>query len=113
MAPSLRTYAFVELPHFASSRAELLDDDSYAALQGFLVRHPRAGDVVPESGGCRKLRWSRAGSGKRGGVRVLYFVQDRHGRIWLLTMYAKTARENISAAELRRYLEVIDHAEIE
>ena len=60
----------------------------------------------------RKLRWSRAGMGKRGGVRVLYYVQDKLGRIWLLTVYAKSARENIDVSTLNALREVADHAEI-
>lgn len=62
--------------------------------------------------GVRKLRWSRSGRGKRGGLRVLYYVQDALGRIWLLTVYAKSARENIAASTLNLLREIADHAEI-
>jgi len=60
----------------------------------------------------RKVRWSRKGMGKRGGVRVLYYVQDLQGRIWLLTVYAKSARENIATSTLNALREVADHADI-
>jgi hypothetical protein len=59
------------------------------------ANNPDAGDVIPGSGGCRKVRWSRAGSGKRGGVRVIYFTRLSAGEIWLLLIYAKAARDNI------------------
>ena len=76
------------------------------------MRNPTVGDVVPGTGGVRKLRWSRPGMGKRGGMRVLYYVQDARGRIWLLTLYAKNAT-GASVAMLRLYREEADHAEIE
>ena len=106
-------YTFVELPLFSRQAADYFDDDELADLQRQLAKTPDAGDVVPGTGGVRKLRWSRAGMGKRGGVRVLYYVQDRRGRIWLLTVYAKSARENIAPATLNRLRELADHAEID
>ena len=59
------------------------------------------------------MRWARAGMGKRGGVRVLYYLQDAKGRIWLLTVYAKSARENIPNELLNELRKVADHAEID
>lgn len=70
--------------------------------------HPLAGDVVPESGGLRKVRWGRRGSGKSGGVRVIYYLQTDEGQIVLLTIYAKSETDNITGAklkEIRRALE--------
>jgi len=60
----------------------------------WIAANPLAGDVVPGSGGCRKVRWSRAGMGKRGGVRVIYF-NALDGRIWLLIAYAKSKFDNL------------------
>jgi hypothetical protein len=54
-----------------------LDDDEYAELQQFMMENPEAGEVVRESGGVRKLCWKRKGMGKRGGLRVIYFVHYR------------------------------------
>ncbi|HWQ70236.1 MAG TPA: type II toxin-antitoxin system RelE/ParE family toxin [Patescibacteria group bacterium] len=56
----------------------------------------------------RKLRWGVAGRGKRGGIRVIYYVRTRHGHIWMLTLYAKNVMENISAKVLRQIKEEID-----
>jgi hypothetical protein len=106
-------FTFVELPTFAKYREDYLGDADFAALQAHLMQQPASGDVVQGTGGVRKLRWSRGGMGKRGGLRVIYYVQDRKGRIWLITLYAKSARDNIAAATLRRYREAIDHAEID
>lgn len=105
-------HTFIELPIFTRYADVYFAPGELAELQLALTAHPRAGDVVPGTGGVRKLRWSRPGMGKRGGVRVLYYVQDAAGRIWLLTVYAKSARENIAAETLNALREVADHAEI-
>ena len=86
---------FVELPPFAAVRDKYLDDDEFAAFQLYLADHPDSGDVIPHSGGCRKLRWAIEGRGKRGGVRVIYFLRLNSGQIVLVTMYAKNVVENI------------------
>ena len=72
------------------------------------VGHPTAGDVVPESGGIRKVRWGRAGSGTSGGVRVIYFTRTAEGEVVLLTLYAKSKTDNLTGPklkEIRRALE--------
>jgi len=76
-------------------------------LQGFLVRHPETGKVVPGSGGVRKLRWAAAGKGKSGGVRIIYYYKRQDGEIWLLTIYGKNVMENIPAHVLRQIAEEI------
>ena len=106
-------YLFIELASFTKYREDYLDDDEYAELQRHLLARPGSGEVVPGTGGVRKLRWARPGTGKRGGLRILYYVQDRRGRIWLVTLYAKSAKENIAAATLRKLKETIDDAEID
>ena len=60
--------------------------------------------------GLRKVRWSRQGTGKRGGVRVIYYNRLANGEIWLLLIYAKSARENIPARILRAIKVEIDNA---
>jgi mRNA-degrading endonuclease RelE of RelBE toxin-antitoxin system len=81
---------------------EYLGDDSYAELQGTLMRNPDAGQVIPGSGGVRKLRWVAPARGKRGGYRIIYFVRREPGVIWLLTMYPKNVAENIPAYVFRQ-----------
>ena len=73
-----------------------------------VLQDPEAGAVIPGAGGVRKLRWGIAGRGKRGGLRVIYFVRTRHGQIWMLTMYPKNVTENISAHVLRKIRDEID-----
>ncbi len=97
---------FIELHPFASVRDKYLDDDEFAALQLYLAEHPDKGDVIPHSGGCRKLRWAIEGRGKRGGVRVVYFLRLNPGQIVLVTMFAKNVQENIDPKVLKRLKEV-------
>jgi len=76
-----------------------------ADFVSWLAANPEAGEVIPGSGGCRKIRWRQKGIGKRGGVRVIYFNRLKRGEIWLLTLYAKSARENLPAHILRALME--------
>lgn len=71
--------------------------------------YPEIGDPIPGSGGCRKGRWSVAGSGKRGGVRVIYFTRLANGEIWLLVIYKKAVKENIPAHILKPIREVLEN----
>jgi len=82
-----------------------LDDDEFSELQAFLILYPEAGVVVPGSGGVRKLRWRREGTGKREGLRVIYYVRYAPNEIWLLTLYAKARQEDVPAHILRRLKE--------
>ena len=64
---------FIETPVFRRQVRELLSDEAYSAFQWYMALNPEAGDVIQGTGGLRKVRWSVAGGGKRGGVRVIYF----------------------------------------
>jgi len=99
---------FVETKLFTELVLHYLSDDEYAAMQQFLVANPEAGDVIPASGGVRKLRWGVAGRGKRGGLRVIYFLRRRNDEVWMLTLYAKNVADNIPAKVLKKIKEAID-----
>jgi len=102
-------FTFIESAAFESVRAVYLDDDEYAELQRFMMENPEAGDVVRKSGGVRKLRWKRKGMGKRGGLRVIYFVCYQPNEFWLLTLYAKAKQENVPTHILRQLKEAFEH----
>jgi len=82
----------VETPEFLSATRTLMDEAERAQLVDYLARNPTAGELIPGTGGVRKLRWGLEGRGKRGGARVVYFHHDAHmrspstprtsGRIW-------------------------------
>lgn len=95
-------YSFIETKLFTRLVSEYLSDDEYRELQKALMADPEAGNVVPGSGGVRKVRWRAAGRGKRGGYRVIYFAKLAQGVIWMLTMYPKNVAENIPAHVLRQ-----------
>jgi hypothetical protein len=67
----------------------------------FIARDPEAGMVIPETGGVRKIRWSRQGGGKRGGVRVIYFFYDEDHPLYLIAIYAKAGQENLRPEGMR------------
>jgi hypothetical protein len=76
-------------------------EEERGEFAAYIAEHPSAGDVIPESGGIRKLRWKRAGSGKSGGVRVIYFTRNTEGEVVLLTLYAKSKTDNITGPKLK------------
>jgi hypothetical protein len=82
-------FEFIESTVFDRLRAHYLDDDEYGDLQQFMMRNPEAGAIVRGSGGVRKLRWRREGAGKRGGLRLIYFVRYQPNEFWMLTLYSK------------------------
>jgi hypothetical protein len=102
-------FIFVETRLFTRLVGEYLDDDEYLALQNALTANPEAGTVIPGSGGVRKLRWATTGRGKRGGVRIIYFLKVQAAVIWMLTMYAKNETDSIPATMLRRIRQEIDN----
>lgn len=101
-------FVFVETKLFTRLVSEYLTDSEYAGLQRFLLDHPEAGDLIRGSGGVRKLRWGVGGRGKRGGLRIIYFLRTHQDEIWLLTLYAKNVAASLSANVLRQIKEEID-----
>lgn len=102
-------YTLIETPTFVADADKLWVENERLEFFEWLANNPDAGDVVPGSGGCRKVRWSRAGSGKRGGVRVIYFTRLAAGEIWLLLAYAKSAQDNIPGHLLKAVREEIEN----
>jgi len=94
---------FRETAIFTRDVISLLTDEEYAELQGVLIVQPDAGDVIPGTGGLRKLRWSqkRRGKGKRGGVRVIYYWYVSGSLIYMLLAYSKDEQDDLTTAEKR------------
>lgn len=110
MPYSKRMVTFVESPLFTKQVHDYLTDDEYRVFQLFLAANPDLGAVVRGSGGVRKVRWNRRGTGKSGGVRVLYFVRTEAGEIWLLVIYAKSAIDSVPGHILKALKEEMEHA---
>jgi hypothetical protein len=105
---------FVELPAFERHRANYLDDDAFRDLQNLLMIHPEAGDLIPGTGGLRKLRFAdaRRGKGTRGGLRVIYYWWDIGLQFWLFTVYDKDEMADLTPQQ-RKALKVTIKAELE
>lgn len=78
-----------------------MKDEEFSAFQQFLGKNPTVGDVIPRSGGLRKIRWLGKGKGKRGGLRIIYYYHLANGEIMLMTIYAKNEAEDLTAEQLK------------
>ena len=87
----------VETLTFKRQADGVWDDDEREGFIDFIARNPEAGDVIKDGAGVRKVRWGRAGTGKRGGARVIYFFYNLDTPLYLLLVYAKAVRADISA----------------
>ena len=89
----------VETPFFLRKATGLLAEEERLLLIAFVGANPEAGDVIPESGGVRKVRWPAKGKGKRGGLRVVYYFHNEAFPVFLLTVYSKNQKANLTKAE--------------
>ena len=94
---------------FIGAASEIWTDAERISFINWLASNPDAGDVIPGSGGCRKLRWSRAGMGKRGGARVIHYNRLESGEIWLLMVYVKAKFDNLPTSFLNQLRGAINH----
>jgi hypothetical protein len=89
----------VETSIFLRQAEDIWNDEERSDLVDFIARNPECGDPIPGTGGVRKVRWARSGSGKRGGARVIFFYHNVDAPVYLLLAYAKAKREDITAEE--------------
>jgi hypothetical protein len=102
-------FTVVESPLFQRLWPRYWDEDERAEFAAYIALDPEAGSVIRGSGGVRKVRWAREGTGKSGGVRIVYLTRNEAGEVYLLTLYAKSVSGNISLntlKEIRRALEI-------
>jgi mRNA-degrading endonuclease RelE of RelBE toxin-antitoxin system len=98
---------FIETSLFTKLLPKYLTDEEYQGLQAYLLKSPDAGDLVRRSGGVRKVRWTITGSGKSGGVRIIYFWKKSHHQIWFLTLYKKSEQDSIPGHMLKQISEAL------
>ena len=89
----------VETPVYLARADKILDEAQHQAVVDLLTINPEIGDVIQGTGGARKVRFALDGRGKSGGARVIYFFHDEGMPIFLLTVYAKNQKANLSAAD--------------
>jgi hypothetical protein len=93
----------VETPEFIARTAKLMTDENREELIAYMSRNPTAGELVPGTGGIRKLRWRLEGRGKRGGARVIYFFHSADVPLFALTAFAKNERANLSQQDRNEF----------
>ena len=101
----------IESPLFGKHWPDYWSEDERGEFVTYLAANPEAGDVIPGSGGCRKIRWAGSGKGRRGGLRIIYTARLASGALVLLLIYSKSALENIPAHILRKIAEELGHGE--
>lgn len=92
-------HGIAELPTYSRLANKLLSEDERRDLIDYLAEHPQDGDLMEGTGGVRKLRWRRGGQGKSGGVRVIYYYHDDCMPLYLLTLFSKGDKANLTKAE--------------
>jgi len=108
-----RPIVIFETKPFTRNFDKLVGKAERLELYCHLESGPKSGDVIPGSGGIRKLRWSRPGMGKRGGVRIIYYFFDARGLVSLLTIYAKSDKEDLSKQEIKAFRNVVEQIKSE
>jgi len=89
----------VELPEFLRRSDKVLSPPERLSIINYLAAHPASGDIMQGTGGIRKLRWSAQGKGKSGGVRIIYYFHNKSMPLFLLTLFAKGEKSNLSKSE--------------
>lgn len=108
MTQTSRFFTVIETEIFTRSWPTYWDEEERGEFVTWLAANPNAGDVIQGSGGCRKVRWRREGTGKRGGVRIIYYNVRSNELIYLLMIYAKSVREDLDAKILDKMRRAID-----
>jgi hypothetical protein len=98
----------IETSVFTRRVTALLSDDEYRELQATLVERPKAGPVIPGSGGIRKLRWSASGRGKRGGARVIYYWATEQEHLLMLFIYAKNESDDLTQDQIKTLRHIVE-----
>lgn len=99
---------FIETAIFTRRLLQILSDEEYHLLQQELAARPEAGKVIPGSGGLRKIRWRFSGTGKRGGIRIIYYWRKDANQIMLLFVFAKNEQDNLTPAQLKQIRSVVE-----
>jgi len=101
---------FKETRLFEAHRAQYLSDEAYAELQQMLMRHPLAGKLIKDAGGLRKVRFpdARRCKGKRGGLRVIYYLWNEENQFWLFSIYDKDEMEDLTAEQRKTLKRALD-----
>jgi hypothetical protein len=98
----------IEFAGYLRRAEDILNADERDDVINALAYAPLSGDLIPGTGGLRKVRIARAGTGKRGGARVIYYFYNEEFPLLLLAIYAKNAQSDLSASEKRLLSELME-----
>ena len=98
---------FIETSIFTKEVQTLLKDDQYKSLQVALLLRPKQGSIIPKSGGLRKVRWSSKGKGKQGGLRVIYYWDNKTESFYMLLIYSKSKKDDLSPDQLQILSQIV------
>jgi len=93
---------------FATDARKVFSDEEYEDLISFLAEHPDAGEVIQGTGGIRKVRWRARGRGKRGGARVIYYFRDLNLPVYLLAVYAKGEKIDLTERDKKQMRAMVE-----
>jgi mRNA-degrading endonuclease RelE of RelBE toxin-antitoxin system len=103
---------FFEATMFTATLGDYLGDDEYIQLQKDMLANPECGDIMPRTGGFRKLRWpdNRRGKGKRGGLRVVYYWLSGNNQFWMFAIYGKDEMDSLTSDQEKQLKKAISEA---
>ena len=90
---------FIETHTFTRMVTDIMSDEEYRCLQNLLADNPERGSIIKGGGGIRKLRYALPGRGKRSGVRVIYYWLKDKSQVYLLVVYPKSKKDDLSDSE--------------
>lgn len=93
---------FIETVEYSKKIENIATFDEILTLEEELINNPYKGKIIQGTGGARKIRLGVRGKGKSGGVRIIYYFVDARGELWLLDIYTKSEKENLTEAEKKR-----------
>ena len=98
----------IETQIFTKRIKALMGDDEYRTLQEALVTRPTLGDLIQGTGGLRKIRWRHGGQGKRGGIRVIYYLVSEQDNLYMLYVYPKSKQEDLTSEQKKDLRSIVD-----
>jgi mRNA-degrading endonuclease RelE of RelBE toxin-antitoxin system len=107
-AADARTLEVVEIEGFAKDAKAIFTEDELAELHQYLGMERQLGAVIKGTGGLRKIRWSAGGKGKRGGARIIYYYGGDHMPLFLIAIYTKSEKADMTPAEKRAATKLVD-----
>lgn len=100
---------FIETPFFEEDIQQLMPDEAYGEFQQYLASQPDAGDLIRGAGGIRKVRWKLPGTGKSGGVRMIYYWRTTENQILMLLVYKKAKRDDLTPSQKRALRNIVEN----